>query len=70
MEQEQFTIEILGDGTLKTTTDEVSAANHDSAESFLRNIRKLAGGPTHVERRTDREHTHDHVHQHEHVHQK
>jgi len=30
-----FTVEILPDGTVKTTTDPISAANHQSAEAFL-----------------------------------
>jgi len=37
-------VEILPDGTLKTTTDPISGANHQSAEEFLKGITELAGG--------------------------
>ncbi len=53
MQIDRFTVEILEDGTIKTTTDAVSAANHDNAEQFLRAMRTLragrrseSGGPT------------------------
>jgi hypothetical protein len=41
---DKITIEILEDGTIKTTTDAVSSANHQNAEQFLREIASLAGG--------------------------
>jgi hypothetical protein len=44
MNSDKLTIEILPDGTLKTTSDSISGANHDNAENFLRNIATLAGG--------------------------
>src|SRR5450759_4262959 len=44
MQIDRFRIEILEDGTIKTTTDAVSAANHDNAEQFLRAMANLAGG--------------------------
>jgi hypothetical protein len=60
MQIDRFTIEILEDGTIKTTTDAVSAANHDNAEQFLRAMAHLAGGKTKRERRTDvKPHHHD-----------
>ena len=60
MQIDRFTIEILEDGTIKTTTDTVSAANHDNAEQFLRAMATLAGGETKRERRTDvKPHHHD-----------
>ena len=64
MQIDRFTIEILDDGTIKTTTDAVSAANHDNAEQFLRAMAILAGGETKRERRTDvKPHHHDaHLH--------
>lgn len=67
MDSDKFTIEILGDGTLKTTTDEVSGANHDSAESFLRNMAKKAGGETKRVSRHGEGHKHHHTHTHDHV---
>lgn len=65
---DKMTIEILRDGTIKTTTDEVSPANHDNAEQFLRDIAKLAGGETTREARSDRAHHHHHHHEGEHQH--
>jgi hypothetical protein len=41
---DKITIEVLEDGTIKTTTDAVSAANHQNAEQFLREVATLAGG--------------------------
>lgn len=64
-------IEILADGTIKTTTDPISGANHQSAEMFLDFMARMAGGETTRERRTDshgHEHSHDHGHTHEHGH--
>jgi hypothetical protein len=37
-------IVILGDGTIRTETDRVSAPNHQSAEEFLSTVSKLTGG--------------------------
>lgn len=37
-------ITILEDGTIKTESDQVSAANHQSAEAFLKDVTVLAGG--------------------------
>jgi hypothetical protein len=62
MQLDQFTIEILGDGTIKTTTDAVSAANHDNAEQFLRAMARLAGGETTREARKDAKHHEHHAH--------
>lgn len=61
-------IEILADGTIKTTTDPVSKANHDSAESFLSGITRLAGGTMTRTARTDKKHVHHHSHDEKHVH--
>jgi hypothetical protein len=57
-------IEILADGTIKTTTDPISAPNHASAEAFLRDVQKLTGGAT--SRKARHGHTHTHTHQHTH----
>ena len=75
MTTDKLTIEILADGTIKTTADGVSAANHDNAENFLRNVSTLAGGKVTRRLRTDlppnqlrralEEHTRDgHTHSH------
>lgn len=37
-------IEILEDGTIKSSADKISAPNHSSAEAFLSQMEKLAGG--------------------------
>lgn len=42
-------VEILPDGTLKTETDSVSAANHCNADDFLKEMFRLSGGPSTVE---------------------
>lgn len=62
MQIDALKIEILEDGTIKTTSDAVSAANHDNAEQFLRAMARLAGGETTREGRKDRKHGHAHHH--------
>lgn len=57
-------IEVLEDGTIKTTTDKVSMPNHANAEAFLREVARLAGGKT--ERKARHGHIGGHVHEHEH----
>lgn len=37
-------ITILEDGTIRTETDTISAPNHKSAETFMAQTEKLAGG--------------------------
>lgn len=58
-------IEILEDGTIKTTTDAVSGANHANAEQFLKFIATLAGGETTRTRRGDVHSHHGHSHSHD-----
>lgn len=58
-------IEVLPDGTIKTSTDKVSMPNHANAEAFLRDMAKLAGGPV---QRKSKPHSHGHTHAHEHEH--
>lgn len=67
MENDRMQIEVLADGTIKVTTDEISPANHASAEQFTAEVARLAGGETTRERRTDvLEHGHSHAHTHHH----
>jgi hypothetical protein len=66
MKFDALNIEILEDGTIKTTTDAVSGANHANAEQFLKYIATLAGGPTDRQRRGDVHHHHGHTHSHDH----
>lgn len=62
MKDDRLTIEILEDGTIKTTSDEVSAPNHDNAEQFLRAMARLAGGETTRAAREDAPRHHHHEH--------
>ena len=48
---DSFEIEVLPDGTLKFTTDSVSAANHGNADNFIKEMMKLAGGPVEIKHR-------------------
>lgn len=73
LKQDAFNIEIKEDGTIRVTTDAVSAANHTNAEQFLRFMAQQAGGDTIRTRRGDKHshgaHTHSHDHgDHEHDH--
>jgi hypothetical protein len=49
---DSMSIEILKDGTLKITTDEISGPNHVGAEALLREIISLSGG------KADKKHRH------------
>lgn len=60
-------IEILPDGTVKTTTDPISMQNHQSAEAFLKGVTALTGGAV---TRQARGNKHTHTHAHEHAHEK
>lgn len=53
-------ITILGDGTLRTETDRVSAPNHQSAEAFLHDITKATGGAATRQRKGHHHHHHAH----------
>jgi hypothetical protein len=70
---DKLTFEILADGTIKSSADSISGANHDNAENFLRNVAQLSGGkvtrmlrtdlPKHVLRKALEEHAKDgHTH--------
>jgi hypothetical protein len=69
MDFDTLTIKILDDGTIMTSSDAVSAANHESAEQFLRAMARLAGGETTREARKDVKHGHSHAHGKEHIRQ-
>lgn len=60
MADDKIIIEVLEDGTIKTSTDVVSGPNHSNAEGFLREMARLAGGT--VERKARKghaQHSHD-----------
>lgn len=59
-----LTVEILEDGTIKTTTDAVSGANHANAEAFMRELSRMTDAKLSREKRTP--HMHQHVGQHHH----
>ena len=62
MKEDILEIEILDDGTIKVTTDQISPANHLSADQFLKFISEMAGGET---TKTKNRHAHTHQHTHE-----
>jgi hypothetical protein len=68
MQSDTMKIIILADGTIKTITDPVSQANHQSAESFLKTVAELAGGSTTREKRPDAKQHHHHHEEGEHIH--
>ena len=55
-----FQIEILADGTIKSTSGKFGAQNHASAEAFLAMVAKLTGGTT--DRRAHGSHAMHHHH--------
>lgn len=61
-------IEVLEDGTISVTTDKISGTNHVSAEEFLNEVEKLAGGTRETQKRKSKfAHVHSHggvVHSH------
>jgi hypothetical protein len=64
-----LTIEVLADGTIRTSSDAVSGANHATAEAFLRELGRLTGGEaSRIRRKEGHTHAHGHAHDHEHDH--
>ncbi len=51
MREDAIEYEILPDGTVRWTTGVVSQANHQSADAFLRELGRILGGETTIERR-------------------
>lgn len=41
---DEIKIEILEDGTISVSTDEISGENHVSADEFMAELQELAGG--------------------------
>lgn len=48
---DEIRIQILEDGTIKSTTGKVGAVNHQNAEGFFGFLSKMLGGKTVRERR-------------------
>ena len=66
MQTDSIRITIETDGTIKLVTDEISLANHATAEDVIQQILTLSGGEL---QRTQRStHTHHHHHSDEHLH--
>lgn len=59
---DRIKISILEDGTIKTDNDGISQPNHQSAEGFLRDVGRLAGGRTEIKLKSAHLHTHTHTH--------
>jgi hypothetical protein len=68
MAQDKLEVEILADGTIKLTSDPVSAPNHASAAEFFKTVARLSGGEVKTSKRKDKVH-HNHAHEHEHSHE-
>ncbi len=58
---DRIRIEVLKDGTIKSTTDAVSPENHQGAEAFLKMLASLTGGESKRAMRGDAP-THSHTH--------
>lgn len=65
---DRIDITILEDGTIKSSADKISAPNHSSAEAFLAQVAKLAGGTSKRVRKgaAQQAHTHQHGETHQH----
>ena len=68
MKQDNVEVEILPDGTIKLTSDPISAPNHVSATEFFKTVGRLSGGEIKTMKRKDKKHVH-HTHDHDHEHQ-
>ena len=66
MAADNIEIEFLPDGSLKISTDKVSAPNHSNAEKFLLDLARGMGGKTTRTRKAGAVHSHTHKHSHKH----
>jgi len=67
MNQDKMKIEILEDGTIKTTNDQVSGPNHANAEAFLRQMAQMTDGKlTRTKTKPDLHQGHSHTQTHSH----
>lgn len=67
MKTDVLNIEILPDGTIKIDADKISMPNHASAEAFVKDAARLAGGSTSTTHKHGKHaHTHSHEGEHEH----
>ena len=66
MQTDSIRITIETDGTIKLVTDEISLANHATAEDVIQQILTLSG--VELQRTQRSTHTHHHHHTDEHLH--
>jgi len=67
---DRIPIEVLEDGTISITTDAISGQNHQSADEFLKDLAKVAGGTVQIKDRPQKASHHHHNHGHQHGQQK
>lgn len=60
--------EVLEDGTIRVETSDMGGPNHQSADEFLKEVKRLAGGEVTTEK-VKSTHTHNHQHGGGHHHQ-
>ena len=65
MKEDVINIEILEDGTIRSTTPKVSAANHSNANTFFKLLAQLTGGAVDIKKRDKSTDTQNHSHQHQ-----
>lgn len=64
---DKIEVEVLDDGSLKISTDRISAANHGSAEILIRELISSAGGEaSRVRKGHGHTHSHDGIGEHSH----
>ena len=68
MKEDTIFIEVLPDGTIRSTTPRISAANHSSASEFFKFLTRLTCGATSAKSRSKETHTHSSEHSHDHQH--
>jgi len=66
---DKIKIEVMPDGLIKVSTDQISLPAHMNAEAFLRSVARLAGGTTTRKAKHGHSLTHSHEHGHDHQHQ-
>lgn len=60
MEEDVIEIEISENGQFKISTDQISAANHQSAEGLIKTIGRMAGGDMEAKPNPKKRHKHQH----------
>jgi len=64
---DEITLTVLDDGMAKLDTDDISGANHTSADRIVDHFARLLGGTPTIEQKRKHGHTHTHgTHTHTH----